>query len=1171
VPAIFSQQRVFASATPPPSPPPPPPPPPPPAAPGLTVSAGASSGTAGGGTVSGPTLTAPGGNLSSVNWSASASPSGLTISPSSGTLTPGQSVTPTLSSITAAIYAITVANNSGGTITGSAGNVQFYAPVPPPPPAPAPSGGVMQLTLTSATSGTLPFAAGYTFRQGDIPAGQGVVVSGATAQATIKSTWPDGSARIAVIAGTYTSAGSPVTLTMSAGTASTGTVLTTSDLDAALAGNNVIVDAGGLGLASWSAGADWASPFATWVSGHRMSSWIYRKPVGSDTHLVAWLEVRLYAGGAVEILPWIENGYLNVASPTNKSATYTFSMGGTTRFSGVIDLKHHQRTPLISGTGLSHWLGTDPGVTMRHDVAYLMSTEMVPTYRALTPAGASVVSSVCPTTFAPLQQGGYTYQSDSMSSGGAAGPIGLLPTHDVLYLTCAAADAARVYKAVVFNGYSAGRYRHHYRDETTNRPPLTSAYPTLWIDNNTPTPSGGEGPERDIAHHPSVGFMAYLVTGRWYFMEEAALSASFNHFVKSFNSVMRDGSKGLFQSCFGAWQTRSAAWTMRTWAQALAIIPDADTTLKADYLQVWHENVDKFHAQYVVQPGNPWGWVEPGEEYDATFRLGHGAPWQQDFVSAAVGYSRALDLTTDATRKARWQAFHEWKAQSTIKRLGPSDAFWYINGGVYGQRISPSALTADDYRNGTGTFYTPAQSYAQIVAGLTAASAPTGWIGTTEGVLNGEIMPGESAMWGNLTPSLAYAVRFGISGALAAYQRLVGAGNWIPLAAAFNAQPVWSVLPASGALPTWLASQPLNTWIEIPNTNGRVTTAVVNGVSEPVLTTGDGAFEAWGAFTVKGDTSELFIAASGGHGDSSDNRVVSISLSSDTPTWVLRSQPSTVVQLDRTSGYYLDGKPTSRHLYDDIFYLPQLQRVMMVGGRAIYGGGGPETPAVTGFDVNSNTWDTEGKFTSVVQSGGTPFGMVMNKRTGAVFTTILGAVSGRWSPPVSTTGTGLGTFTSNAVTGFSAVNNRWPGAWDGSRSQCFVLNLGNGEGGNVDFGLRAYRWSDTGGVANTITFNTSATYTAWVASVPEYAAMDYDPDNDCYLFMHKKQAPAIQRIKPNSGTVWDMDTLTVAGGPPTARPSGNYGPQGSFKYVPALRGFAYLPRANSNIWFIRTA
>jgi len=42
----------------------------------------------------------------------------------------------------------------------------------------------------------------------------------------------------------------------------------------------------------------------------------------------------------------------------------------------------------------------------------------------------------------------------------------------VLYLT---STAAATYKGVVFNGYSAGRYPFHFRDETNasqpNRPP----------------------------------------------------------------------------------------------------------------------------------------------------------------------------------------------------------------------------------------------------------------------------------------------------------------------------------------------------------------------------------------------------------------------------------------------------------------------------------------------------------------------------------------------------------------------------------------------------------------------------------------------------------------------------------------------------------------------------
>src|SRR4029078_9881571 len=121
------------------------------------------------------------------------------------------------------------------------------------------------------------------------------------------------------------------------------------------------VDCGSFGSVSW-AGGDWDSPAQIWITGPEMSSWVYRKPVGADPHLVAWLEVRLFAGGAVELLPWIENGYLRVAGPTNKSATFAFRINDVQRFSAAIDLPNHCRTPLVSNA-VSHWLSADPKVT----------------------------------------------------------------------------------------------------------------------------------------------------------------------------------------------------------------------------------------------------------------------------------------------------------------------------------------------------------------------------------------------------------------------------------------------------------------------------------------------------------------------------------------------------------------------------------------------------------------------------------------------------------------------------------------------------------------------------------------------------------------------------------------------------------------------------------------
>ena len=62
--------------------------------------------------------------------------------------------------------------------------------------------------------------------------------------------------------------------------------------------------------------------------------------------------------------------------------------------------------------------------------------------------------------------------------------------------------------------------------------------------------------------------------------------------------------------------------------------------------------------------------------------------------------------------------------------------------------------------------------------------------------------------------------------------------------------------------PGWKVDAPLDAFIAIPGSEGA----------------GGAAIDAYSGFTLREDTSELFILAAGGHGDSSDNRVVSLDL-----------------------------------------------------------------------------------------------------------------------------------------------------------------------------------------------------------------------------------------------------------------------------------------------------
>ncbi|NJK43737.1 MAG: Ig-like domain-containing protein [Pleurocapsa sp. SU_196_0] len=514
---------------------------------------------------------------------------------------------------------VTGVTNGSSTITAKSGSITGVATIKVVPVVPPPSSsGARQFTLTSPSTGALPFTVGFPFRQGDIPSGQLVSTSLPNTQVIIKNVWADGSAKFGIVSGRAAlTAGTPTTVSLSATpTSLSGAALTTTDLQNT--GVTATTNAGTFGAVTW-AGSDWLSPFQTWVSASEMSSWIYRKPVGGDAHLVAWLEVRLYAGGAVEVLPWIENGYVLSANPTNKSATYSFTLGGTQRFSAAIDLKGHQRTPLVSGSQLSHWFGSDPDINVRHDVAYLQSTSLVPSYAATVSPSAKIVMEL-PTSYAPLQQGSYP---SGMGNPGYHGSIGLLPEWDVLYLT---STASSIWSAVQRNAYSAGRYGIHFRDENTNRPIRFSSYPNLVLDGSsgvvatgasttnsyTPAQTGGPAPNYTSSHGPQLGYFAYLLTGRLYHLETAQFQATI-HFLKN-NNTSRKGIEGVLQTNVGANTTRGAAWSMRSLALAAAITPDGDG-LQSELLASVEANINFYHGKYVAQANNPLGWVAPYSDY----------------------------------------------------------------------------------------------------------------------------------------------------------------------------------------------------------------------------------------------------------------------------------------------------------------------------------------------------------------------------------------------------------------------------------------------------------------------------------------------------------------------------------------------------------------------------
>lgn len=1109
----------------------------------------------------------------------------------------------------AGAYALAAAGASYA-VAGGAAQFGYGGAPPPPPPPPAPAGSIYA-TVSSASSGTLPFALGLAFRPGDIPAGQGVVVSGATAQATIKSTWPDGSAKTAIVAGTYTSTGAAANITFSAGTASTGTALTTADLQAVMT-QPVTIDAGAFGSASWS-GTDWLSPFEQWVSGHRMSSYVFRKPIGSDQHLVAWLEVRHFSTGAVEVLPWVENGYLLVAAPGQKSETYTFTMGGTSRFSAAIDLLHHQRTPLISGTALAHWLGTDPGVTAMQDAKYLQATGLVPAYGAETPSSAAAVTGMV-SSFTPLQLGNFT-DGNGMSGGGFHNHVGVLPEWDVTYLT---AQSAATYAGMVRNGYSIGRYPIHYREDPdfatvgdrfkparlSNHTTLNIAPPSAgWT--TTPATSGTAPPVWAISHQPSVGFLPYLVTGRRYFLDELQMVACVNAMI-DLKSTTRENGLGIWKSQ-AAGNERHVAWCLRTLAQAIAATPDADTTYLGEFRTQFANNMDYYHTRYIGAGGpsspifNNGGFVEPSGDVGTGGTGVYGATiWMQDFITLALGYSKDLGLGLATTPATRLNEFFTWKAASVVSRFGftGTTEFLYRDFGPYYLAIAPT--DTPDWTTGAGPWYANAGNgwgdiYTTTYGGSNPSDQSTVWYSNpgsrTEGDIRGWFVQNSGPIAG--LAAMAYCVKHNVAGAQAGWQRLTTAGNFWSIRADQDTQPLWSIRPHG--LPLWQRAA-VNQWVTVAGSamSNQTPSAFPSTVSGVTQTAAVRRMNAWCGLSVDTRTSTIWSTANGGHGDYYGNEVVKLDLLAASPVWaefmapssgsVINDATSIADATDRRYAQYTDGKPASRHS-------GSLQQIMERHNRALALGGstsprGSLFENVESADIVAGAWDSYNAATQAPLYGyslGAPnngwagaltqyWSCAKDPRTECIYTT-------------NGTGTNIRKFTPN---GYGSTGGSWNGTWasapfgpsPGSRGIMVVDTRRNRLVWMLGDAPQELVWWDlaaTGGSGTTVSFpaSTAATNLKNVADFQGTAARPagsggiYCPEADAIIVRTGPAGGTLYRIDPATYAVSEL-TTTGGGSILAAAPlTAEQGIYSRLLYVPALRGLVYFPKAESDLWFCR--
>lgn len=346
--------------------------------------------------------------------------------------------------------------------------------------------------------------------------------------------------------------------------------------------------------------------------------------------------------------------------------------------------------------------------------------------------------------------------------------------------------------------------------------------------------------------------------------------------------------------------------------------------------------------------------------------------------------------------------------------------------------------------------------------------------------------------------------------------------------------------PSTRSRPRWMAGARINEWIKINGTAGA----------------GGAAINAYSGWAINELTNDIWIALAGGHDDSSDNRVVSLRLSDDAPTWTLRLAPSPNVTRD--TDYYSDGRPSSRHLYHTLHFVPQVNRLLAVGCRFSYGAA-YTFGHVDAFNPDNNTWDPHNTYPDALPGH---YGAVRILSTGDVWTAALSRwqpSTNRWTQPITTR--------TNAFV-------RWPIAHDSKRNQLFTLNWADGEGYREPI-MHATRIPVNGSVQYDITFNPSAAIDQFAIDKPTYSGMDYDAANDRFLFYHGQNENSatgpgrIYVITPtNTSTGWEMSILQLASG--SAIPPPSSGVHNRWRYVPDLGGFVVMPMSADGIWFIAT-
>lgn len=516
----------------------------------------------------------------------------------------------------------------GASATSIGVSVDVSNSTTPPPP---PSGDTLTIYDTSGTAQanravSIPRA----FVQGEILNYAQASINGSAVltQCDVKNRWPDGSVKFAIISFVIPSlaANGSVSVSISNQTSgnNTGYLAQADMLSAPYNFDAQIIESGASSHTTSARTMLSNGSFRYWLQGPIVTAVIledrsstrtydFNSDGGTGNPLHPIFEAWFYPqGNRTEVGYTVENVWAgSTAASSMRDQTYSFVLT-----SGQSSPTTHFTQTSFNHIGRSRWyrhfwLGNNapPATRIDHNLAYWVQTKVIPNYDTTLNMSSALVSSELSGWTSADQTivgtaNGVGNIPKGMDAGGAAETIGLMATWETMYLVNMKNDDKLLAK-VIGNADLVGRVPMHYREANTNlffdTGNTVNAFGHVTSINARPMENLGIGPGNDYndncsgannltlnlgnvttdgwdsngmdpSHWPEFGFVAYLLTGKYYYMEEAQFAGGYmTAWGHGCPGTVRDGAAGVLnQSQYG----RGDAWSFRAVTQGWQASPD---------------------------------------------------------------------------------------------------------------------------------------------------------------------------------------------------------------------------------------------------------------------------------------------------------------------------------------------------------------------------------------------------------------------------------------------------------------------------------------------------------------------------------------------------------------------------------------------------------------------